>query len=392
MKEWFKFILGHKRLVNFGFLYTFFSSYGQTFFISLYVPFWSNDFNISNTLFGSIYSGATIGSALLMPVSGKYIDTMPVKKYSFIVFLGFIFSVLLLSRANNVILLSVGLLFIRLFAQGLLTHTSATVMAKYFDVERGKALGITGLGLPAGQFILPLLVLPLIYAIGWKNSLLLLAAVASLLLLPSLWAVSPHGHPLPHSDNKIKSNLGFLRELKFWIIAANIFIVPFIFTAIFLFQYKIGHSQGYDDKWIAFSFAVYAVFNALSLLFSGTMIDRFSGIFLFPLYLVPTLIGLSLFSFVDNRLIFPVFYALLGISSGMGTTIRTAVQAEIYGTARLGKIRSYFTTILVTSAALGTPLFGYLIDKEISLKLVMLTLTAVVFLILLLSFRIMRYR
>jgi hypothetical protein len=50
-----------------------------------------------------------------------------------------------------------------------MTHTSSTGIAKYFDAHRGKALGVTALGHPAGQFILPLVVMPLIAVAGWSS-------------------------------------------------------------------------------------------------------------------------------------------------------------------------------------------------------------------------------
>jgi MFS family permease len=90
-----------------------------------------------------------------------------------------------------------------------------------------------------------------------------------------------------------------------------------------------------------FSFAFYAVFYALSLLLSGPLVDRFTGIRLFPIYLLPTLLVLIVITVSSNKWVFPLFYALLGISSGLGSTIRTAVQVEIYGKKDLGKLRSY---------------------------------------------------
>lgn len=89
----------------------------------------------------------------------------------------------------------------------------------------------------------------------------------------------------------------------------------------------------------------------------------------------------------DNKWIFPIFYGLLGISSGLGSTIKTAVQAEVYGTAQLGQVRSYLSTIMVLGTAAGPPVLGYLLDISFSISHVMLSaalLTVVVFLVSLL--------
>lgn len=168
---------------------------------------------------------------------GKYIDQMPLKKYGLLVFSGLLVSVIILSQARSFAVLVAGLFLVRWFGQGLMTHTSTTGIAKYFDEHRGKALGFTALGHPAGQFILPLLVVPLISLTTWRLSLIIIAAMAFVLVIPSLRAITPvtgaktgQGAAGNSGDNKIN----YFADSRFWIIAVNSFLVPFICTAIFL--------------------------------------------------------------------------------------------------------------------------------------------------------------
>ncbi len=392
IRDWFRFADRNRRLLNFGFLFNFFSSFGQTFFISLFVPFWVDSLNITNAAFGSIYAAITIVSALLLSQSGRYIDRMPLKKYGLIVFSGLLISVIILSRANSVGLLITGLLLVRWFGQGLMTHASSTGIAKHFEKDRGKALGFTALGHPAGQFILPLAVFQLISLTGWRMSLIYLSITAFAMVVPALLAIAPVtgfepdlvGNNSKSRDKKVK----YFKSLRFWIITANIFIIPFIGTAVFLYQYTIGKEKGWDASWVAFSFAFYPVFNALALLVSGNLVDRFSGRKLFPLYLVPAILALLSIPLIENKWVFPAFYCLLGISAGLGSTIKTAIQVEIYGTTNLGKIRSYFSTILVISTALGPPVFGFFMDRHISYDLILCISAIMVFMVMLLSFRV----
>lgn len=392
MKDWFGFIGNNKRLLNFGFLFNFFSSFGQTFFISLFVPFWVESLNISNATFGSMYATVTIISAFLLSLSGKYIDRMPLKKYGLIVFSGLMLSVILLSQAYHVAILMLGLFLVRWFGQGLMTHTSSTGIAKHFDTNRGKALGFTALGNPAGQFILPLVVVPLIAYSGWRMSLLYMSIAAIVLIIPTLLAIKPvaifESNETDTKAKPIESNTNYLKTSEFWIIAANIFTIPFVCTAVFLYQYTIGQNKGWDVSWVAFSFAFFAVSSAVSLLISGTLVDKFSGIKLFPLYLLPAMIGLFLLSISDSKWIFPLFYSLLGISSGLGSTIKTAVQVDVYGTGNLGKIRSNFSTLLMLSTAIGPPIFGFLIDKKFSFNAIMGISALFVLAVIFLSFKL----
>ena len=393
MKDWVRFVLRHKRLLNFGFLFNFFSSFGQTFFISLFVPFWVESLQISNAVFGSMYATVTVISAFLISLVGRYIDHVPLKRYGLIVFTGLMISLVILSQAYNYLSLMLGLFLVRWFGQGLMTHTSSTGIAKLFDRNLGKALGFTALGHPAGQFVLPLIAAPLIAVNGWRMSLLFLGLASVLFIIPSLWAISPvaeYKPDLPDKNGKQASSGNYFRSFTFWVIAANAFIIPFICTAVFLYQYSIGQSRGWDASWVTFSFTFFAVFTALALFLSGNLIDRYSGRTLFPLYLLPALLALFSIPIVDSKWIFPAFYGLLGISSGLGSTIKTAIQTEIYGTANLGKIRSYFSTLLVISTALGPPVFGYFLDKQISFDRVLAISGMVVLIIALLSFRLWR--
>lgn len=395
MREWFGFVLSNKRMLNFGFLFNFFSSFGQTFFISLFVPYFIDSIHISSGVFGSVYAGVTVISAFLISAVGKYIDHMPLKKYGLMVFSGLMVSVVVLSQARNVAVLTAGLFLVRWFGQGLMTHTSTTGIAKHFDEHRGKALGVTALGHPAGQFFLPLIVVSLISLTDWRTSLVIMAALAIIIVIPSLWAISQVTGLEPDAvseNNDGDSKINYFADSRFWIIVSNSFLIPFICTAIFLYQYLLGQQKGWEPSWVAFSFAFYAVFNALSLLVSGNLVDRFSGTKLFPLYLLPALAALVSFMLTDSKWIFPVFYALLGISSGLGITIQTAVQVEIYGSGKLGKIRSYFSTVLVLSTALGPPAFGFLIDSGLSFNWVMAVLAAMVLAVFFSSFRIKHNR
>jgi MFS family permease len=59
-------------------------------------------------------------------------------------------------------------------------------MARAFSEGRGKALSVSGLGYPLGEGLLPMMVVLLIHAVGWRVSWGLLAAAIALLLLPAM--------------------------------------------------------------------------------------------------------------------------------------------------------------------------------------------------------------
>jgi hypothetical protein len=63
-----RFFLTHPRVLSFGVLLTLFSSFGQTFLISIFVPRLLIEFRLNTAQFGAIYAGATLASAASLPL------------------------------------------------------------------------------------------------------------------------------------------------------------------------------------------------------------------------------------------------------------------------------------------------------------------------------------
>jgi MFS family permease len=370
LKSWKNFATHNASILNFAFWFNLFSAFGQTYFISLFVPAWVASFGISNATFGSSYALVTLGAALMLSLTGGFLDRMSLRRYGSLVYTGLMLAVVVLAHAQNFGALLLGLFMVRWFGQGLMTHTSSTGIARHFEGGRGKALGLTSLGHPAGQFFLPLLMTPWLIMWGWRNSILVLAMASVLILIPTLFQLkNAQSAPIqdPHSKKSAPPLPAWtlIKKWDFWMIAANVFAMPLICTAVFLYQYTLGIRYGWEQSWITYSFSYFAIFSALALIASGPLVDRFSGTKLFPFYLLPGMLGLLIFAFMPLKAFLPVCYALLGVSTGMGSTVKTAMQVEYYGKSQIGQIRSYFSTLLVFSTAVGPPLFGYFLDKQI---------------------------
>ena len=62
------------KIIIFGFIFTFFSSFGQSFFIGLFNSNIRADLNITHGQFGAIYASATLISSFFLIWIGKKID------------------------------------------------------------------------------------------------------------------------------------------------------------------------------------------------------------------------------------------------------------------------------------------------------------------------------
>ena len=93
------------KIIIFGFIFTFFSSFGQSFFIGLFNESIRSDLNISHGQFGSIYAVATLLSSFTLIWAGKKIDDISLIYYSFIVICLLFFSSIFFSFTANISLL-----------------------------------------------------------------------------------------------------------------------------------------------------------------------------------------------------------------------------------------------------------------------------------------------
>ena len=164
----FNFLIKQYKFLLFGLSTAFFASYGQTFFISIFNFQIRETLKFSNTEFGLIYSMATIISAFILVWFGRLLDKIDLRLYTFIISIGlaiFCFLMSILEYIPSIIFLII--FGLRFFGQGAMGHTSHTTMARYYEVDRGKAISFGSFGQPLGEMFLPLLSVFIIKFFGW---------------------------------------------------------------------------------------------------------------------------------------------------------------------------------------------------------------------------------
>lgn len=390
----YKFLKSNFSKVSFGWLLTFLSSFGQTFLISLYVPEIVRDFEISEGTFGAIYAGCTVVSSIIMLTVGHTVDHKPVKKVTTYTIFSLAAASILLGFSYHIAILFIALIGLRLCGQGLLSHISMTIISKYYNENRGKALSISSLGYSMGEAFFPLLIAALIGWFDWR-----IASIASGVAL-LVYMVRLRFTDLKDFDKQLSSEgkpsaLSLLKdyksvifERKFGIMMPASIILSFTVTAIFFYQYVFVEDKNWSVQLYATFFTVYAATRFLFSLFGGMWVDRYSAKVLFRYFLIPFALGMLPFAFMESIIGALIFLILAGITVGMSGTVQTSLIAEMYGTKKMGAIRSVFTMFMVLSTALGPLLVGFLIDTGINFSTIMLILFAGMFLVVLNSQRI----
>ncbi len=378
MRNYLTFVARSWPLLAFGFFSIFWGNFGQSFFISWYGSHIQAELGLSAGRYGLIYSLATLGSSLMIMAFGGAIDRWPLRRFTTVAALGLLLACLVMAASVNIFLLLFGFFLLRLFGQGFLPHTAQTTMARYFDGNRGKALSISASGVPAGEVVLPILVVALIAAVGWQVSWLVVGASVVLLYLPLVYwllARSPvdiSQPPLLAAQGSSTQPGGGRREMladyRFWLALPAALAGPFMITGIFIQQGFILEQKGWDPLWLASCFVAFGISHWVTTMATGMLVDLFTARRLLPFMLSPLILSLFALVWLDGHWAALVFMTLLGMTIGASAPTLGALWAEVYGTARLGSIRSLMMSLVMISTAAAPVLFGVLIDTGISIR------------------------
>ena len=359
------------KVILFGFIFTFFSSFGQSYFLGLFNSSIRETLSITHGQFGTIYASATLCSSLLLIWVGKKIDDVNIFKFAFFVTILLSFACFFFSKITSIFLLFIAIFLMRFSGQGMMSHTASTTISRYFTKTRGRALSISWFGLSSAEFILPVLMVYLLTILDWQNlwlifsiTVLIVLPISSYLLIKNLNLDSRETESEDIKEIEIKQwkRVEVIKDYRFYIISLNMLAMPWIFTGFAVFQSFIQTSKGWGPYVIAQSFMSYSILSVLTLFLSGFLIDKFTSRKLLIYMNIPLLLAVIVLILFDSSITAFIFLGLVGISNGFANILGSSTWAELYGVKYLGSIKALTTALMVFATAFGTALFGFLID------------------------------
>ncbi|UEM07934.1 MFS transporter (plasmid) [Skermanella rosea] len=366
------FIGANARWLAGGFLLFFCSSPGQTFFISLSAGNIREEYGLSHGTFGSLYMAATLASALTLTRLGQAVDRYGARQVVTFTLPMLALASALMALSQHVVLLLGSLYLLRLFGQGMMSHTAFTLMGRWFSAQRGRAVSLTTLGMNTGEALLPLTFVALSGSIGWRNAWWLMAFALVVLALPAVTALFAVERDPRASDPVARAATArdwtraeMLRDPLFPLVMLAMAPPAFIGNTIFFHQVHLAELRGWPPEVFASSFTLYAAMTIVFTLVSGQLVDRVSGVALLPFYLLPLGLGCVVLGSGGEPWICFVFMALYGLSNGFSFTLFGSLWPELYGVGFLGSIRAVIMAMLVFASAAGPGLAGLLIDAGI---------------------------
>lgn len=368
------FLRDNRRWLGAGFLLTFVSGFGQTWFISLFAEFIKQAHGLSDGGWGSLYTAATLAAAALMFWRGSLADSMRLVRLAPVTMALFAAAALGLAFAQNLWLLGLAVFGLRLAGQGMSSHLAMTAMGRWFEARRGRAVAIANLGHPAGEVLLPVLAVLAIGAIGWRATWVVAAALLLLAAAPGLAALL-RTERAPAGADAAAGRPGLYGQqwrradaARHWLAPAllPVLLTPgFIGTVVFFQQAHVAQVKGWSLVAMAPGYTAFAGANVVAAFIAGWAADRFGPHRLLPLFLVPMGLGIGLIGPAGPVGAWYLALGAIGVTLGISSALWGVLLPAVYGTRHLGAIRSLGTTIMVVSTAIGPGLTGLLIDQGI---------------------------
>ena len=376
-----KFLLHDPNLLLYGFAMVFFASFGQTFYIALFNDDILNIYKITDGEFGLVYAIATLVSSFLFINFAKLIDKIDLRFYSIVIIFGlaiactgfyFIF--------DNIFHLFIILFLLRFFGQGAMMHAGTTSMARYFSVDRGKAISFATLGGMLAIMFLPKIVVHFNSYLDFKT-LWILTTIILLILIPIVFLIlynqKNRDLVLTNTIDNDKLNKNWtiaeiLRDRVFFIYFPLAASFPFIGTGLMFHQIYIFDSKGWTMQMLGNGYILFGLFSILGLLIGGPLIDKINTKKAIPYVLTPLLICIIVLFFFDNYWSFVVYMSLFGFNLGLSAPFMGSLWAELYGVKSIGTAKALLHAVAVFASALSPVVFGYAIDWGYGISFIIL--------------------
>ncbi|KIN65758.1 Major facilitator superfamily (MFS) transporter [Sulfitobacter noctilucae] len=384
-----------------GFLLTFTSSYGQTYFISLFAGEIKTDFGLSDGQWGGIYTIGTTMSAVAMVWAGVLTDRFRVRVLALAVMLGLAAACIAMAVNTSWVLLILVIFALRLMGQGMLSQLGSVAMVRWFEATRGKALSLASMGFAAGQAILPIAFVALFAVANWR-SLWVLAAGLIVLTIPFLLLLLRQERtPQSMAAEAQIAGMGGRHWTRAETLRSGLFflMIPMIVgpsawgTALFFQQVHLVEVKGWELVAYVALMPVYTVSSIAATFVSGWAIDRFGVSKIVPFQMLPFALSFAVLAFADTIAMAGVGLVIFGVGQGMQSTATSAFWSEYFGTRHIGSIKSVAAALMVFGSAIGPGVTGALIDYGIDFPQQMLPISVYYFIAAALATTgIIRYR
>ena len=316
----------------------------------------------------------TIAMGLIAPMAGRAMDRVPI---GLLVCCGAVVMALgLLLVAVSQTLWQVTLIYATLIPIGLVLAgplAAQTLAAKWFQENRGLAIGISSVGTSVGGFVIPQLVTALQAGYGWRTTHLVLAVLVIALIIPITWIVLQKGPKAPAPQTTgISPGAGLatrkwttqelFRERAFWVPVLSFVPLSFVFGGLQMNFGAIAHDAGITNQVASTMVSFMAISMIAGKLFFGGYSDKWDHRILYWLAAGAMILSVVLFRLPASAVTIFCAMGFLGIAGGGFLPLMGSIVASRFGPAAFGQVQGLIGPFM-TLGSFGPPFMGWIYDQ-----------------------------
>lgn len=281
-----------------------------------------------------------------------------------------------------------------------------STIARWFIRRRGMMTGVAKVGTGTGQFAIPLVASMLIVAYGWRNSYIIIGAIAMVLLIAigQLLRRDPAGQGLLPDGNKESQAAGSepaesglylheaIRTRQFWTICLAYLATMFCLLIIMVHIVPHATDIGISSTTAAGILSAIGGISMTGRFVTGIAVDRFGNRLSMIICLILLILAFLWLQLARELWMLILFAAVYGFGHGGLFTVISPIVAEYFGLRSHGALFGIVFFSSMVGGALGPVIAGHIYDTTESYNLAFWTCTAVaaMALVLILSLRQIR--
>ena len=344
---------------------------GQTAGVSLFIDAFIADLGLSRGAVSLAYTGATVGSAAVLPFAGRALDRWGPRRGVVVIVALFALACAGMSQVQGLATLALGFFLLRALGQGSLSLAAVHVVNLWFVRRRGMAVGVMGLGMAGALAVVPGWIEGGVDGMGWRETYVWMGVAVAAVMLPAglvffrrhpeTYGLVPDGIAIRPDDAPEPSvSLAVARRtLPFWILTGGLATTACLGTALLFHHVDIMASGGLTRAQAALLFVPYGIMTAVSSLGAGVILDRVGPGRVFAIGLMLYAGMLAAAPAVATEAGVLGYGVAFGLAQGTLGNVGGSAYAHFFGRAEIGAIKGFTRTLFVAATAVGPPLVAF---------------------------------
>jgi MFS family permease len=340
---------------------------GQTIGVSSFIDHMIEDLGIGRSSLSAAYLIATLTGSAALPSIGRWVDRRGVSHATTVVGAAFAVAIALLGVAQNILMLGVAFVGIRMLGQGSLSLIGDTSISLWFQARRGRAFAIAMTASAGLMALSPLVFTALIGAVGWRQAWLVTAACIALTVpsigrfamidRPSAIGQVPDGIPgvttetfVPQPSLTVRAAV---RTPAFASLMSIVALSAALITGLTFHNVSVMGEGGLTETEAAAIFVPQMVGVVSASFIVGWLTDRVRAQVLVPFAGLALAAAIALAAVVSPGVAAIVYGLVSGIAGGSIRALGSALLPKWFGTDHIGAIRGISHTVAVAASATG---------------------------------------